>query len=52
MGFVIGGIVAWLAVSFFYSQLLPVLSWPSLVAVPVGGIIGVALQGILMAGQK
>ena len=49
--FTIGAVAGWLLLSMIYGRLLPVLSLPAILAVAIGGVVGV-IVGAALSGNK
>lgn len=49
--FTIGAVAGWLLLSMIYGRLLPVLSLQTILAVAIGGVIGV-IVGAGLSGSK
>jgi len=49
--FTIGAVAGWLLLSMISGKLLPVLSLPTILAVAIGGIIGVVVGAVLSGGK-
>ena len=49
--FAIGAVAGWLLLSMIYGRLLPVLSLPCILAVAIGGSIGLVIGGALSGGK-
>lgn len=49
--FTIGAVIGWLLLSMIYGRLLPVLSLPTILAVAIGGVVGVVV-GAALSGAK
>jgi len=49
--FTIGAVAGWLLLSMISGKLWPVLSLPTILAVMIGGVVGVVL-GVLCRGPK
>ena len=49
--FTIGAVAGWLIMSMFYGKLLPAISLPTILAVSIGGIVGV-IVGVAFSGTK
>jgi len=49
--FTIGAVVGWLLVSMISGKLQPVLSLPTILAVAIGGVVGVVVGAALSGGK-
>jgi hypothetical protein len=49
--FTIGAVAGWLLLSIISGKLLPVLSLPTILAVAIGGVVGVVVGAALSGGQ-
>jgi len=49
--FTIGAVAGWLLLSMISGKLLPVFSLPTILAVAVGGVVGVVVGAALSAGK-
>jgi len=49
--FTIGAVAGWLLLSMMYGRLLPVLSLPTILAVTIGGVVGL-IAGAGLSGAK
>ena len=49
--FTIGAVAGWLLLSLIYGRLLPVLSLQTILAVAIGGVVGVVVGASLSSGK-
>ncbi len=49
--FTIGAVAGWLLLSMIYGRLLPAMSLPTILAVAIGGVVGVVV-GAALSGAK
>ena len=49
--FMIGSVVGWLLLSIIYGKLLHVLSLPTILAVAIGGVVGLIIGAALSEGK-